>query len=78
VGGITLQIINHQTGFLIHSDEGAAFRIRYLLNRKHISEKMGKLAREYVLNNFLITRHLRDYLSIMIALENKNKHIIEI
>lgn len=78
VGGITLQIINHQTGFLIHSDEGAAFRIRYLLNRKHISEKMGKLAREYVLNNFLITRHLRDYLSIMIALENKNKHIVQL
>lgn len=78
VGGITLQIINHQTGFLIHSNEGAAFRIRYLLNRKHISEKMGKLAREYVLNNFLITRHLRDYLAIMIALENENKHIIQV
>ena len=78
VGGITLQIIDHQTGFLIHSNEGAAFRIRYLLNRKHISEKMGKLAREYVLNNFLITRHLRDYLSIMIALENENKHIIQV
>lgn len=78
VGGITLQIINHQTGFLIHSDEGAAFRIRYLLNRKHISEKMGRLAREYVLNNFLITRHLRDYLSIMIALENGNRNIIQL
>ena len=78
VGGITLQIIDHQTGFLIHSNEGAAFRIRYLLNRKHISEKMGKLAREYVLNNFLITRHLRDYLAIMIALENENKHIIQV
>ena len=55
-----------------------AFRIRYLLNRKHVSEKMGKLAKEYVLNNFLITRHLRDYLSIMIALENENKYIIQI
>jgi len=77
-GGITIQIINHQTGFLIYSTEGAAFRIRYLLNRKHVSEKMGKLAKEYVLNNFLITRHLRDYLSIMIALENENKYIIQI
>ena len=78
VGGITIQILNHQNGFLIHSIDGAAFRIRYLLNRRHISEKMGKLAKKYVLQNFLITRHLRDYLCIMIALENMNKNIIYI
>ena len=33
-GGIRLQVINHYTGFLVRSPEGAALRIRYLLHRK--------------------------------------------
>ncbi|MFO7929172.1 MAG: glycosyltransferase [Candidatus Humimicrobiaceae bacterium] len=75
-GGITIQLQNHQTGFLVHSAEGAAYRIRYLLNRGKIREKMGKDAREHVRNNFLITRHLRDYLSLFRILENAKKSLI--
>ncbi len=41
-GGIRLQVINHQTGFLVNTPEGAALRIRYLLkNREHL-EEMGR------------------------------------
>ncbi len=75
-GGITIQIQNHITGFLVYSPEGAAYRIRYLLNRQKIKDKIGEDAKEYVRENFLITRHLRDYLSLFCILENAKKNII--
>ncbi|MDD3776470.1 MAG: glycosyltransferase [Actinomycetota bacterium] len=76
VGGITIQIQNHQTGFLVHSPEGAAYRIRYLINRQQVRQQMGKAAAEYVIGNFLITRHLRDYLALFYILYNMNQGII--
>jgi len=76
VGGITIQLHNHITGFLVNSVEGAAYRIRYLLNRPLISHKIGEQAKEFVLNNFLITRHLKDYLALFNILDNPGKNII--
>jgi len=78
VGGIPLQIIHGVTGFLVNSAEGAAFRIRQLLNSPEMSKKMGESAREHVRKNFLITRQIRDYLSVWYSLENKGKSIIEL
>lgn len=77
-GGIPLQITHGVTGFLVHSVEGAAFRIRQLLNNPAMAEKMGENAREYVRKNFLITRQMRDYLSVWYASENKGKSILEL
>ncbi|MFQ5960042.1 MAG: glycosyltransferase [Candidatus Methylomirabilales bacterium] len=68
VGGITVQILYYLTGYTVSSVEGAAFRIRYLLNNPQIARKMGADAKEYVRRNFLITRHLTDYLTLMAAL----------
>lgn len=78
VGGIPLQIVHGVTGFLIHSVEGAAFRIRQFLNNPEMLKKMGEHAREYVRKNFLITRQIRDYLSVWYAIENKGKGILEL
>jgi trehalose synthase len=64
-GGIPSQIIDRVTGFLVHSAEGAAFRLRYLLSHPQHAKRMGKRGREHVRRNFLITRHLRDYLLVM-------------
>jgi len=69
-GGITVQIMYYHTGYTVSSVEGAAFRIRYLLNNPEIAQKMGNDAREYVRRNFLITRHLADYLTLMATLTN--------
>ena len=33
-GGIRLQVVNHHTGFLVNTPEGAAHRIRYLLHNR--------------------------------------------
>ena len=78
VGGIPLQIIHGVTGFLVHSVEGAAFRIRQILNNPEMAKRMGERGREYVRNNFLITRQVRDYLSVWYSLENKGKSILEL
>lgn len=77
-GGIRLQVINHQTGFLVSTPEGAALRIRYLLrNRDHLAE-MGERGRALVLDNFLVTRHLREYLTLMHALLHEGQDRIEL
>ena len=77
-GGIRLQVINHQTGFLVSTPEGAALRIRYLLrNRDHLAE-MGERGRAFVLDNFLVTRHLREYLTLMHALRHEGLDRIEL
>lgn len=64
VGGIPLQIINGETGFLIGSVEEAAEKTLYLLEHLHEAKEMGRKGREHVLKNFLITRHLKDYLRL--------------
>jgi trehalose synthase len=77
-GGIPLQITHGVTGFLVHSVEGAAFRIRQILNAPEMAQRMGELAREFVRNNFLITRQIRDYLSVWYAIENKGNSMLEL
>jgi trehalose synthase len=68
VGGIRLQVVNHHTGFLVNTPEGAAHRIRYLLHHRDRIEEMGKVAREFVREHFLLTRHLREYLTLMLVI----------
>ena len=77
-GGIPLQIVHGVTGFLVHSVEGAAFRIRQILNNPDMSKRMGDKGKEYVRTNFLITRQARDYLAAWYSIENKGKSILEL
>jgi len=67
-GGIRLQVVNHHTGFLVNSPEGAALRVRYLHHHRDKLQQMGQRARQIVRENFLITRHLREYLTLMVSL----------
>jgi trehalose synthase len=67
VGGIRLQVVNHHTGFLVNTPEGAAHRIRYLLHHQDGIDRMGATAREFVRENFLLTRHIREYLTLMLV-----------
>jgi len=67
-GGIPVQIIFEVTGFTVNSIEGAAFRIRQLLQNPDLTARLGGAAREYVRRNFLITRHLGDYLALLASL----------
>ncbi|MET0514070.1 MAG: glycosyltransferase [Nitrospiraceae bacterium] len=64
-GGIATQIIDEVTGYVVHSIEGAGFRVRHLLNNPGLINRMGAAAREHVRRNFLITRQLSDYLTLL-------------
>jgi trehalose synthase len=77
-GGIKLQVIDHYNGFRVSTPEGAAMRIRYLLKHREIMKKMGQNARQFVLDNFLITRHLREYLTLIVALLIGSEEKIEL
>ncbi len=68
VGGIPLQIKHKYSGLLCHSIEGAAFAIKQVLNSPEYAKKLGENGREHIKNNFLITRHLRDYMLVFLAL----------
>jgi trehalose synthase len=75
-GGIRLQVVNHHTGFLVNSPEGAALRIRYLLKNRDKLEEMGRKAKQFVLDSFLLTRHLREYLTLIYAIMHETKERI--
>ena len=67
VGGIPLQIKHNYSGLLCHSIEGAAYELKILLSNPAYAKKLGENGHEHVKNNFLITRHIMNYLLLFIA-----------
>ncbi|MDM7998912.1 MAG: glycosyltransferase [Dehalococcoidia bacterium] len=70
VGGIPLQVKHKLTGLLSHGIEGTAYGIRQLLANPDYARWLGENGREHVRHNFLITRHVRDYLLLFINLDH--------
>jgi trehalose synthase len=62
VGGIPNQIIHKLTGALVHSVEGCAYQIRYLLTHPEFAKQLGQNGHEHVKENFLMTTNLRRWL----------------
>jgi trehalose synthase len=62
VGGIPHQVIHKLTGALVHSVEGCAYQIRYLLTHPEFASQLGKNGRAHVKENFLMTTNLRRWL----------------
>ena len=67
-GGIPLQVIDGETGYLVDSPETCADRAHHLLHHPEEVEAMGARAREHVRDNFLITHQLKDYLELFTRL----------
>ncbi len=67
-GGIRIQVIDHVTGFRVRTPEGAALWMRYLVRHPGEAKTMGERAYAFVREHFLITRQLRNELSVMVAL----------
>jgi trehalose synthase len=59
VGGIPTQVIHKLTGVLVHSVEGCAYQIRYLLTHPEFANKLGQNGREHVKENLLMTTNVR-------------------
>jgi trehalose synthase len=70
VGGIPLQVKNKLTGLLCYTVEGAAFDIKQLLTNPDYADWLGKNGREHIRENFLITRHIKDYLLLFLSLND--------
>lgn len=68
VGGIPLQIKHKYSGLLCHSVQGATFALKQLLNSPAYAKKLGENGKEHMRNNFLITRHIRDYMLLFLSL----------
>ncbi len=69
VGGIPNQIIHKLTGVLVHSVEGCAFQIRYLLTHPEFARSIGTSGREHVKENFLMTTNVKRWLLLFRILE---------
>ena len=78
VGGIRRQILHGVTGFLVRSVEGTAYRIRQLLNDEYMARQLGENGRVHVLNNFLLTRHLKDYVLLLLALRHPGEDMVQL
>jgi trehalose synthase len=70
VGGIPTQIIDGESGFLVdpYDLDGCAEQVVRLLEDQTLAEQIGSNARERVRERFLITRHMLDYLNLMLSL----------
>lgn len=68
VGGIPLQITHKYSGILTRSIDGAAHYLKQLLNEPEYAKQLGANGQEHIKNNFLITRHIREYLLLFLSL----------
>ena len=72
VGGIPLQIAHKYSGILTYSIDGTVHYLKQLLNEPEYAKKLGINGREHIKNNFLITRHIRDYLLLFLSLYHED------
>lgn len=78
VGGIPLQVLHGKTGWLTYTIEGTAYYIRRVLNNPAESQTLAAFGREHVRRNFLITRHLREYVSLFHCVRHPGQNIIRL
>lgn len=68
VGGIPLQIVDGQTGYLVSSIEECAARVTDLLLDPDAAKAMARRGKQHVRHDFLTPRLLRDWLGIFTRL----------
>ena len=76
VGGIPQQITHKFSGILTYSIDGTVYYLKQLLNDQEYAKKLGANGREHVKNNFLITRHIRDYILLFLSLYH-NEDVVQ-
>jgi trehalose synthase len=76
VGGIPLQISHKYSGLLTHTIDGTAFALKQLLQNPAYAKKLGENGHDHIKRNYLITRHLRDYLLLFISLLNEEQDVV--
>jgi trehalose synthase len=75
-GGIPAQIIDGHTGLLVHSVEGASLALRSLLNHPDLAKGLGANGKQRVRDEFLITKNLKRYILLLLALDKPQEQAI--
>lgn len=78
VGGIPLQIAHKFSGILTQSIQGTAHAIRQLINEPEYAKTLGTRAKEHIRNNFLITRHIKDYLLLFLSVQGEKADVVNL
>jgi trehalose synthase len=78
VGGIPLQVLPGKTGYLVHTVEGTSAAIRHVLDHPEEAAALARNGREHVRQNFLITRHIREYMSLFLSVMNPGKSVVHL
>ena len=68
VGGIPLQVIDGETGFLVDSPQTCGERALELLRDPDLGRRLGRAGKEHARREFLTPRYLRDYLRVFSAM----------
>jgi trehalose synthase len=69
VGGIPLQIVDGESGYLVSSSEECAERSLEILEDPDLAKRIGKAGKEHARQNFLSPRLLRDWLKIFTEID---------
>jgi Glycosyltransferase len=64
VGGIPLQVLDAETGYLVSSADECAERVKQILREPELGRSLARAGKEHVRKNFLTPRLLRDWLQI--------------
>lgn len=78
VGGIPQQVIHGHTGLLVSSIEDAAAALVQLLKEPGWAQTLGQNGHAHVKQNFLITRHLAEYLMLFQSVLDPGDHILRL
>jgi trehalose synthase len=78
VGGIPLQITHKYSGILTHTVDGTAFWIKQLLSAPDYARRLGENGHRHVRNNFLVTRHMHNYLLAFLFLKDRTSDVIRL
>jgi trehalose synthase len=70
VGGIPLQIVDGESGYLVSSSDEAAKRSIEILKDPELGRRLGRAGKERTREHFLTPRLLRDWLRMFTALES--------
>ncbi len=64
-GGIKIQVIDGVTGYHVETPQEAAQKAIHLIKHPEKRKQLGENAHQHVKNNFIITKHLENYLNII-------------
>ena len=73
VGGIKYQIEDGESGYLVSSVDETAERMVTLLKDEKFRHEMGQRAHRTIVNRYLLTRYLKQYLDLINSIETSFK-----